>query len=360
MAFSVPSANHGDSLTITGSGFGTKEAQTPHIWDHCNHGNSVDSLYTRRWHNSNTSGYQEDYRDPSNYPIGDGIAPLHTRNGSKVLCGMHHAGIVDGDNGQDVQVSKDYERPNGADDWWSLTTYYIRVSPNFAHGDDDNFKLQYLRRGGGYGGAGTHVMYWNFQGSAWTSGTITGWGGQLYDPTGAGGMSPQNNLGGSYPVNLQQVWCKYETVIHYSTTTNGGSFYHRCNQTIIMNKTLRTHLSDAYQGRTDWQDTIGSYARARTNVSARYYADIFQDINESNPGRFYLTDHATWGSETYAEIQPYTAWAATSVTLTVNGGALSDGTVHVHYRDEVNGNQYLGTWKLGAPTVHTLRPATMR
>ena len=76
--------------------------------------------------------------------------------------------------------------------------------------------------------------------------------------------------------------------------------------------------------------SIGSFNRSTgTATQWQYMADAFIDAGD---GFFYLTDNSSWSASTIREIQPWTAWNNTSVTLTCNGGNLSAGTVYLHYR----------------------------
>lgn len=339
-------STHGDSYVVTGSGFGTKDAQTIDLWDNCSHGNEVlkssGGLYDLRWHDQATG--QEDYRDPANYPSATSGIGLPHSHITKVLCGEHQGTGIES---SDVYVTRYYERPGTS--WWMVRSYYFAISQDWDFTNqgtaDNNFKHFFIASGSKYA-ANSQYAYVEARNADFTSNTVDH--GVYWNDADLIGSSPQ--LIDSTIDQTNQValgWHKIEQVIKYSESSDGVWKY-TINNSELINTTLQTHDSTAYEGKTNWQETFGGFTRHRNAGNARFWADIWRDVNASNPGRFVIGNSATWSSCTLREYQPYTAWSTTSVTLTLNQGAIPDGTAHLHYRDEVNGNQYIGTLTFGA------------
>jgi hypothetical protein len=95
---------------------------------------------------------------------------------------------------------------------------------------------------------------------------------------------------------------------------------------------LNRYLS---QSTNPWDDEIGAYGDE--TPSGDYTpkilpCNIWTDDIYLSPGlaRIELGNAATWAACTHREIQPWTAWAANAVTITVNHGVLAHGTQYLY------------------------------
>jgi hypothetical protein len=149
-------------------------------------------------------------------------------------------------------------------------------------------------------------------------------------------------------------WLKYELEVKYTDTTSGYIYFWENN----INRIFYEGSTDGYAG-SNRCEAIGGFLRSHASTNFLYFGDIYYD---QDPKRFMLTNHATYASSTIMEPQPYTAWSTSSVSLTCNAGALSNGTVHLHFRNSVGeSHQYIGSFTLsdsgGAPaSAATLMP----
>jgi hypothetical protein len=208
----------------------------------------------------------------------------------------------------------------------------------------------------------------NFQFSHPTSNTDLTAKNGILDDTGGALTNPDQNghnafwRDGNNPTNVSEGvggngWQKSELLIKWTTATTGYVKYFE-NNTYLGGGLLVVDYAGKtiYTGITSASESIGGYSRRQGVVPAdtthylstgtagtytlwRYYADVYYDRQTTGQARFVMTNSATYvlGDGNIVEIQPYTAWANGSVTLTINKGNLSSGTAKIWFVDEVNG-----------------------
>ena len=125
---------HDGSVTVSGSGFGTKATAAPVVWDNCNHGQSLATRWDGGWPSANAT-YNLDYRVEQR-----SIAMPHSRT-TKYLAGCHY-GTGGADAGFNVMGWKN--RTLGAFPQFCLMSFRFRGDDgwDFTCGSpcDDNLK----------------------------------------------------------------------------------------------------------------------------------------------------------------------------------------------------------------------------
>lgn len=321
---------HGQSFAVTGSGFGSKSA--PLIVDRGN-------LSAWTGYEPTTAGgtYNLAWRAPHR-----GIALPHD-NITQYLTGCHFG---DGYSaGWDVMVWR--TRTGVSYPMRTFASWYQRADSAWVFGlsgtPDSNYKCFQLDDSEEpYAGNATSNFEYNGRPTSLTA--IPGW--HLYNGGTPERFSPSNIWAGNATNPMSgaghrvpgRVWVKIEWEVYHSTGTDG---YARVweDGVLKVNQSGRTALAQE----TQICVSIGGYSRDSGNANNwRYFADLFMDTN-LNGGRFILANDATLDNATIREIQPWTSWSDSSVTLTCNKGALSTGTAHLHYVASGGTPTYLGT-----------------
>jgi hypothetical protein len=338
--------SHGNTATVTGTGFGTKSGSTPSIFDQCTAAvNTIDNQWSGGWPDS-LSGNNNMQLQNSGFRS---ISAPHART-SKFYAGCH-AGLNSLTGGNNVMLYKAFTAPSFP--YYVYLSGYIRYDPNWGFNtgnignggtldnnnktwDFSNGSTPYTQNGstdsnfyGGYANQGSQDVngYWGA--------TINDDGGSLQNLDTNG-----HNFFWLNPVDSPYTaWRKWELEIKVSNT-NGGGYIKWWQDNVLFVDYLGA--TDKYTG-TSKTIAIGGYARVRDTNNFRYFADLAHDRQTTGAARLVLTDNATYASSTLIEYQKFTSWSSTSIDFTVNRGALSLGTVHLHFRCPVNGNQYLGT-----------------
>lgn len=332
---------HGSSFTVTGTGFGAKSGSAPDLWDYGQAADgSLDPQWSAGWPNAGTSNYVLKNRTS---PFNSISAP-HS-NISRFIAGCH--GDSAGSNqGYNVIPFVTYTAPGST--YYSYWSYYTRSDPNWVFNlgspPDDNYKTFAFSEGGSpYELPNCWYIAHNtdsFESNTPASGY--GWiinddGSSLAFPDQLGGTRYHQNA--LNPFHAANGWIKTEVEIFRTSGTNG---YVRQweNGELVVDYNGPT---DSYAGTTRTEG-LGGYARGYGNANQwRYFADVYHDRQTGNAGRFVLANNATLASANIAEVQPWTSITTTSANLVCNKGRHSSGTVHLHYVDSVNGDQYIGT-----------------
>lgn len=106
------------------------------------------------------------------------------------------------------------------------------------------------------------------------------------------------------------------------------------------------------------QDTKSGTLSASEAASYVLIDSIYVD---DSLNRVEVCDASTWAAVTHCEIQPYTSWTATQVTVVLKLGSLTGSKwVYIHDKnDNVNSNGFaLATGGAPAPTVTSVSPST--
>jgi hypothetical protein len=382
------SLSNGASFVVTGSGFGTKSASAPTIYDNC----QGTSLAATGWINARAfytvasilgEPWGETYRLPTDVtPNGDTwgatagcIVNPATPLRSKYLCSALMSKNMGGYAAASLMFG--YTWPTLVPPFYIVASWYETYSPNWLFGvpyqgaaNDNNFK--WVNYTTSLTGPYNNNVYWymEYGNSRFTGPTSTPWIDINDDGAGIVGRQPPPNQGGEYvssPLMPNQYyngingWVKKELIMYMTSGTNGWIRLY----TSVPNYANPGHPQARFQnyywynaanigtGRTDPYLGIGrgfylggfrrDFPQARNR---QYWSDIYLDMQPGGVGRIALTDTNSLSTATVIEYQPYTSWSNTSVTLTCSKGNLQSGRVYAWLLDEVNGNKSLGSYTM--------------
>ncbi len=132
--------DHKASVTIAGSGFGTKSSAGPVVWDDAS-GSNINDKWSLTWPNSNTT-YNIAYRNPQR-----GISLPHN-NITRYIAGAH-GDTGNAGNGANVAVWK--SRTISSYPAYTYASWYQRTDDAWVFGGDDNYKcFDFTKGSGGY------------------------------------------------------------------------------------------------------------------------------------------------------------------------------------------------------------------
>lgn len=325
----------GDSFTVTGTGFGSKSTTSagPQVWDYGQAGAGVlDSQWDGGHPLSTATGKLQ------NYAAGTNSVALPHAHCQAMLAGLHQHAEVSSCVGPwldfDVTGALTFPFYVYIDELWMIDpSWQFNLDPL-----DQNFKHDSYSHSGG-GAAPGDGWYTEYVNDEFTSSSATP---QMHcndDPRTIFDQ-PTGTWYGSDSSNPVGTWRKRRALYKITNASNGGFLRSWDAGTQILNVSNRT---DTLSG-TDRSMQLGAYARQYTDPISththqwRYHADMLMFVDK-NPGRFVLTDNATYASSTKFFTQAWSSWSSTSVALKLNQGNLGSGTWFLHYLDEVNGNQ---------------------
>jgi len=300
--------DHKASITISGSGFGSKEKAAPVVWDDAS-GEDIRSKWDLTWPNT-TSAYNMAYRSPQR-----GIDLPH-KHITRYLAGAHE-GSGGANGGANVAVWKN--RTISSYPAYSYISWYQRADDAWRFSGDNNYKVFDFSRGdGGYDLPYNWYIEYNDRPSSRTA--TPRW--HLLDDaygqsSSALGGGPGNWWFGDAVNPMSGKWTKIEVEIKYSTQSDG---YIK----LWENGKLKIDFkgkTDGYSG-THRSEGIGGFARAEGPDNWRYFADIYLDYT---PARVVLGNASTLSQSTIIEPQIPTAWSGSSITATVNLGQFQAG-----------------------------------
>lgn len=295
--------SHKGTVTIQGSGFGTKAQAAPLVWDDAS-ASDIRSKWTGAWPDqSDSSVFYTRYTTPMR-----GISLPHD-NVSRYIAGGH------GNSGWTLSVAlfKDYNIPAYPQPVY--VTYYYRVDDawNFCS-SDNNFKLgSHSQAGGPYADPYWYYEHRNpdFSGKTVKPGIIT-----PYIPSSSGTSFTFGTGAAANPAAGQ--WVKVEVEALYTNQSSG--YVKIWNNGILMNR---------YNGPTDsgspgWRaEAVGGYARCYGySTNWRYFADVYFDTSHA---RVILGNAPTYTASTKREIQIPTSWSNSSISVTANLGSFAAG-----------------------------------
>jgi hypothetical protein len=308
--------DHKGTVTISGSGFGSKSRAAPVIWDDMSTGNVLDK-WDLATPNTNAA-YNLVYRSPQR-----GISLPH-QHATRYLAGAHGGS---GPNGG-AQVMAWKRRAMTSYPQYSYVAWYQRSDDNWVFGGDDNYKVFDFTRGfGGYDLPYNWYIEYNERPTSRTS--TPAW--HILDDVGASGGSlngPASEWWFAKAVNpMAGQWTKIELEIKY-TNQNDGFIYLYENG---VRKIDYQGPTDRYSG-TDRSEGIGGYARQYNQSNNwRYFSDIYLDYSLA---RVVLSNNANLGSSTIIEPQVPSQWSGNSISFTVNLGKFKTGDrAYVHVVD---------------------------
>ncbi len=307
-AYAAPSVSqisgafsNGSSVTITGSGFGTKSSAAPLVFDNFEGGSTGSKVLTAKavvgqWQTG--AGYD--------VPV---YSTEQVHAGSKAVKLSTNGGVYN------FSVNQNGSFPVVYMDWWVRVNQRDRVSRNWKpwrlYGANDTMA------------ANTVVM-------------CTGDGLSIINETREAGF--WWGEGGSFS-NGQ--WQHYQVALKASSSAGAadGAVMQYINGKLVSNHTgivTRT-------GSSHWnQIRIGHYwaLDGVDGCPANGGADIFLDnvYIDTNWARVEIGNASTYSTSTKREIQIPTSWSASSITLNVNSGSFSTGSTAYVYVVDSSGN----------------------
>jgi len=343
---------HGNSVTITSGGtdFGSKSPAAPRLWDACDAESTsdIDTYYEGQDYpdpggpcgSPGETPYKMDYRSSFH---GETSLP-HSRV-TKFLCSAHTTCNGDWD---DPNLSTRGNATFTMNDWDALmvyTIFYHRVNSSYSQctsGDADNYK-EFSANGddGSYlsvanGGSQSYIGscqtpylgYNEDNGGAETEATDYYWG------TNGGSCATDDRV---YMPNPMTGWIHYE--FEYNATGRHVTMTNGSRVSTTHGKTIWSHRDfDNCINSTGTVPSIswGGFARgprASATGNYRFWTAIYADDTWS---RVMLGNDPTYSSCTIIEPQIPSAWSTSSITVTVNQGALEDGTAYLFVFDSNN------------------------
>jgi len=318
---------HGEAVTISGSNFGTKSPAAPLMWDDAE-GRTRDThtaLTSHGWDYVNQIAYAFDPEYKS-----DGfrnVSAAHSQSLQHIAFGHDYSSNPSNPaNTMDVGMDAGSNQAQ-----WFMICYY-RLDPLFPEYESgSNIKDLWLAVDGFDESGDPHNYFYQDQ-DALTDAETIGFG--LLQGNSEGDCdvlwfkdSPYDDRGNN-PFND---WVHYE----YKIGTDIG-----LEKLSIDNvPSYGYDEADCIGGRGNTRYiTVGTYYRKNSTLATdddafRHYDDIYIDITLS---RVMLANNSTYSSATIIEPQIPSAWATGEITVTVNQGAIPDGTAYLFVFDSSN------------------------
>jgi hypothetical protein len=298
--------SHKATVTVSGSGFGSKAAAAPVIWDDAS-GTDMLAKWSGTWPaRASDASYNLAYRAPLR-----GISLPHS-NITKYIAGCGIGG--DATSGQNIMMWK--SRVMTAYPAYSYFSWYQRSDDLWIFGGDNNYKVWDFSNGAEpydlpnnwyieynpVPNSLSAVPYWHINDDAYPNG-LNGnvrawWGGEAINP-------------------MSGAWTKIELEIRYDKTSGG---YIK----LWENGALKIN----YAGRTDGlpgnirAEAVGGFQREHNSSAWRYFADVYLDYT---PARVVLANQPVLSQASVIEPQIPSAWSAAAITFSVNLGKFTAG-----------------------------------
>jgi len=299
--------DHRGTITISGTGFGSKPTAAPLVWDDAT-GNNIRDKWDGAWPYL-LPGHNTGYYDPIH-----GVNPPHS-HGSRYIAGAH-AGNSGAYSGYDVVFFKNV--PLQAFPFYIYASWYQRADKDWVFGRDNNYKTfaysvccsPYELPNDWFTAYGPPRPASITDGAQWTIGDN---GKSLQNPDANG----HNAWWGSGVNPMAGQWAKEEIAVKVTNQTDGYVKVWE-NGRQVLNYTGST---DKYPGD---QRTIGigGYARNQYAQNWRYFADAYLDTTLS---RVVLANKPELARATITENQIPSVWSDSSITATVNLGRFAQG-----------------------------------
>ncbi len=311
--------DHGESVTITGTGFGTKSTAAPIVWDNCS-GEDPLALWDGNYNSLSGDDYVGNYRTPAQ--VGRGVSTAHAHV-SKYFCGAHYpaTGPTDGRN---IGLIKRRVISIPA---YTYAYWYERTDPLWSWdlSDTDNNYKMYAYSTGDMPYSGSTYHYFE---------KISATAGDGYDFHEV--ITPQNIWAAGW-ADLASGWHKFEIEFRIDNTPSG---YVKVWVDGVL-KINASFTSDNWDG-TSRNDMIGGYVRDNgATTQWRYFNDLYIDYT---PQRVMIGNANTLaGCTTLREVQIPSAWSDTEITCTVNQGGFEDeSTAYLYVFDAAGASNETG------------------
>jgi hypothetical protein len=310
------SFSHKSTITLSGTGFGTKATPSPIVWDTCEQA-GLSSQWSGGWPNrSSDTNFNLKCRPPIR-----GIALPHN-NVSMYMAGGHGEG-GGADAGYNVMAYK--ARQISSYPAYTYASWYQRSDNAWQFCGDNNYKVfDYSRGTSPYDLPNNWYLEYNARPTSTTSAAdwhilddALGQSAQSLQSPDANGRSwwwnsAVNPMAGS--------WTKIELAVKYSPQSDG--FIRLWENGVL--KINYSGSTDKYSG-TSRAEAIGGYARCYSNPNNwRYFADMYLDYTLS---RVVFANNADLAKATIIETQVPTSWSDRSISVAANVGRLAGSNV---------------------------------
>ena len=333
---------HNGSITISGSGFGSKPTAAPWVWDNAT-GNKLTQVWGGAWP-SQLPGYNTGY-----YPPLRGVNPPHSHD-SRLIAGAH-ASNTGADSGYDVILFKSLTMPSFPMHFYA--SWYQVADREWHFGGDNNFKTfdyslglnPYARNGQNwYTAYGPPHPDSNTDGAQWTIETGT----PMLNPD----LNGHNAWWASGVNPMSGKWAKIEIAFKATNQNDGWLTVWENGRKVV-----------AYRGPTDTYPGmvrtigVGGYARMQGfTTNWRYYDDVYVDTTLQ---RVVLADNPVLANASIVELQIPVTWSDGSITATVNLGKFTQGASAYLFVVDASGNPSATGYKVtAAGTASTPSPPT--
>ena len=306
--------SHKTTVTVSGSGFGTKTSAAPALWDDGS-ATSLSSKWSLSVPNAAADGsYNIQYRS-TGYR---GVAGPHS-NSSKYIVGGH-TNTWNPYAGGNVMLTKGRSSHTEGDIVYARA--YARLDPKWQFGgsSEDNNHKWWVTNFGGNGPYEDDYFYVDFDQGKFTNPTAAVQ--HKYSGSGVLSLSDANghsNWWGSSK-NPASGWTMYEVETKLSTGS-GGYLKVWADGVLVMNYAGRT------DGRAGSSVSVGfggyssTYPISPTN-NFRYFADVYIDFTAA---RVLLANNSSLSSATVIEPQIPSRWTDGAIDVAVNAGKLTTG-----------------------------------
>lgn len=292
---------HNGTVTISGTGFGTKSPAAPTSYDDFELGSNGNTLGSAKvgagWNflTTGTSTVNPKYSNTQN-PTNSTLTAMcqWKGGGQQTQCGFGWSGAINSDR---------------------MYIYYKRyMVPSSWPISSSNVKQFYI-----YGNSGSDFP----QGMALIPGGNSSWA--YYDNSGNASHTLYYPNGPSFggTNNTWQTWEFYDQLNTVGSangtvtvTVDGSS---KLSVSNYQQRTTSNNFDDFKLGHM--YQMIG--ASTSSHTAQCYYDNVYLDVTQA---RIMIGNASTFSNSTQREIQIPTAWSSTSATITVNRGAFSNGT----------------------------------
>ncbi len=285
--------SNGNSVTISGSGFGTKSTASPLVFDNFEAGSSGSKVLTAnavvgKWHNG--AGYDVPTYSTEQAQAGSKSAKLSTAGGA-----------------YNLSLNQNGSYPVVYMDWWVRVQQMSGVSRNWKpwrlYGGNDTLQANAVIM---CNGSGISIENGGSNGSFWWE-------------------------GGDFS-NGQ--WQHYQVALKASSSAGSadGAVQQYINGRLVSNHTgvvTRTSSSHWDQIRIGHYWAMDGVAECGSNSGVNLYVDnVYID---SSWARVEIGNASTYTASTVRAIQIPTSWSASSVTVNVNTGSFTTGSTAYLY-----------------------------
>lgn len=298
--------DHNATITISGSGFGSKTTAAPLVWDNAS-SNSLTDKWSGAWP-SQLPGYNTNYYSPMR-----GINPPHPRD-TRYIAGAHAAN-KGAYSGYAVMVYKSIPLPTLP--YYIYASWYQRADDQWHFGGDNNFKtFDYSEGDNPY----ANKSWYTCLGPPHPGSTSDGaqWVIETSTPLSNPDRNGHNAWWGSAVNPMAGEWSKVEIAIKVTDQSDGYINVWENGHSVVN----YVGVTDNYGG-TLRTISVGGYARMQGYTSNwRYFDDVYVDTSLS---RIVLADKPVLSEATIIENQIPSAWSDNSITATANLGKFVQG-----------------------------------